>query len=226
MSEPTSDSGFTEIRCRRYGPSAAGNRDAVIVEEPLELRVDGNGGGDRHADARATTGISRSASFRVKAGSTQLRDVEQRGRFVRTSRRRRGRHSEAIWPRHPESTVESGNVVDVRLAEQRRAALRRADHRLTALSSCGVCGKRTIEEVFALTPAPRRAAPVASVGPSTSGSLRCPSERRSPRSPASLRSRIRCSSSGRARSTGPRCSTPGGRGARRARGRGTPQRGR
>ena len=143
MLESTSNSGFTEIRCCRYGRKPGGTRDAVIVEEPLELRVNGTA----LVTVMRTPGHDRDLALGLLHSERRIDSPRDVGSVALCGHRERDPHDR---PSMPEAAIESGNVVDVRLAEH-VAPPSPIQTRLTAMSSCGVCGKRTIEEVLALT---------------------------------------------------------------------------
>ncbi len=149
MLDPRSDSGFAEIRCHRYGWSDDGGRDAVIVEEPLELRMNGTA----VVTVMRTPGHDRDLALGLLHNESLIDSLRDVSSVALCGHRERAPQLAALrdLPSTPESAIESGNVVDVRLAEH-IAPPPSSQTRLAAMSSCGVCGKRTIEEVLALTP--------------------------------------------------------------------------
>ncbi len=148
MLKPTSDSGFAEIRCHRYGRNADGDRDAVIVEEPLELRANGTA----VVTVMRTPGHDRDLALGLLHSEGQIDSLRDVGRVALCGHRERDPHD---LPSTPEPAIESGNVVDVRLAEH-VAPPSPSRTRLMSSSSFGVCGKRTIEEVLAPTAGAQR----------------------------------------------------------------------
>ncbi len=122
------------LRCRHGDPawSAETQGDFVAVEEPLEIRVEGRGlavvmrtpGHDKElvAGFLVTEGIIRSAA--------DLFDITPCG-GAEESR---------------------GNVIDVFLRDPDALQLDRLTRHVFSASSCGICGKSTIESVFLSCP--------------------------------------------------------------------------
>ena len=121
------------VRVLHVSPEGASNRpDVAATEEPLEVRVDG----DPFAVIMRTPGADRelAAGFlfaeRVLASASDIESIE----------------------RDPESR----NAIDVRIGAARAQALAlRADHRrrVVTSSSCGLCGRVTIESLRVEAPA-------------------------------------------------------------------------
>ena len=167
MSESASAYGFAEIRCHRYGADPDGDdRDTVIIEEPLELRVDGAA----VVTVMRTPGHDRDLALGLLHGESWIDSLRDIDAVVLCGRR--ARHAldalDALDGKAPDATsrpgnvFESGNVVDVRLADH--VPPPPSVRPRLAMSSCGVCGKRTIEEVLGLTRASLRSSPAPSPG--------------------------------------------------------------
>lgn len=122
------------LRCRlgEGGWSADARGDFVAVEEPLEIRVEGRGlavvmrtpGHDRElvAGFLLTEGIIRSAA--------DLFDISPCA----------------------DGAENRGNVIDVFLRDPGSLCLERLTRHVFSASSCGICGKSTIESVFLSCP--------------------------------------------------------------------------
>ncbi len=114
----------------RFGPGPAERReDRVSVEEPLEIRV----GGQTLAVTMRTPGHD----FELAAGWLVAEGIVRRPEeIVRIEHCREVRSAE-----------EEGNVVIVRTTEPAGASLDRARRILLTSSSCGLCGKGSIESL-------------------------------------------------------------------------------
>jgi len=118
---------------RVSGGGASVDRDVVAVEEPLEIRVEGA--------PVAVTMRTPGDDLDLVAGFLFTEGVIDGFDDVRAMR-----HVDD--PADPQ-----GNTVDVLLAEGVPAARRtRADRSLFASSSCGVCGKASLDRIFVRTP--------------------------------------------------------------------------
>ena len=145
MSRPASDPGIQTVPCSRVSPAGVDrSNDAIVVEEPLELRVHGVA----CATLMRTPGSDRHLALGFYLTEGWIESIEQVGSLALCARSARLRTRDDA----PGSIDE--NVVD--LIPAQGVVLRTPDfeqiRRTPAVSSCGVCGKRTIEEVFALTP--------------------------------------------------------------------------
>lgn len=130
----------TEVRVHRYaGPGGSSAADAVVVEEPLEIRVSG----DTVAITMRTPGHDRELAlgFLFAEGIVgALADVSAIAHCGRTGDE--GRENTIEVTPAPGARVD----VDRGAIEARRGTL--------TTSSCGICGRRTIEDLLA------RAAPL------------------------------------------------------------------
>ena len=121
--------------------------DRVAIEEPLEIRVDFVANGERSV---------RSLSITMR---TPGNDEELAAGFLLTEGLvRSARDIETIRPCGPESGAHDGNnVVKVRLADHATIAWPNVERHFYATSSCGVCGKASLEalEVPGLCPIAR-----------------------------------------------------------------------
>lgn len=136
---PTADSrGVTRRPVRRW--DGAGLADAVeddiAVEEPLEIRVSG----DAVAITMRTPGHDRELATGFLFSEGILRSVDDLGGLAHC-----GRPGEEGWGNVLEVTPAPGAVLDV---ERVRAARRGT---LTT-SACGVCGRRSVEDLLAVCP--------------------------------------------------------------------------
>ena len=116
-------------------PSGLVERDWVVVEEPLEIRVEGR----PLAVTMRTPGHDRelAAGFLFTEGCVDGADDLQALASVKDPR------------------TEGDNIVDVRLASGTplpEAALASAQRSLYATSSCGICGKASIDRVLKVAP--------------------------------------------------------------------------
>jgi len=119
----------------RFGSGAPERReDRVSVEEPLEIRV----GGEPLAVTMRTPGDD----FDLAAGWLVAEGIVSRPEQIA-----RIEHCRDV--RSPE---EEGNVVVVRTTEPAGAALDRARRLLLTSSSCGLCGKGSIESIHGRFP--------------------------------------------------------------------------
>ncbi len=110
--------------------------DRVAVEEPLEIRV----GGQTLAVTMRTPGHD----FELAAGWLLTEGIVSRPeQIVRVEHCREVRSAE-----------EEGNVVIVRTTEPSEGGLARARRMLVTSSSCGLCGKGSIESIRGQFPAP------------------------------------------------------------------------
>ncbi len=129
------------LRCE--GTERLSREDRVAVEEPLEIRV----GSQTLAVTMRTPGHD----FELAAGWLLTEGVVSRPeQIVRIEHCREVRSAE-----------EEGNVVIVRTTEPSGGGLDRARRMLVTSSSCGLCGKGSIESIRGQFPAPDASARVA-----------------------------------------------------------------
>ncbi len=128
--------GTRDARIVRYEAGAATPRgDRVTVEEPLEIRL----GGQTLAVTMRTPGHD----FDLASGWLLSEGIVQRpGEIVRIE------HC-----REPRSDEEAGNVVIIRATAAAGDAVDRAKRLLLTSSSCGLCGKGSIESIHGRFPA-------------------------------------------------------------------------
>jgi FdhD protein len=122
---------------RRVGSEAAVADDVVATEEPLEIRV-----GYTAADGRR---VERSLSVTMR---TPGRDQELAVGFLYTEGIIRSRQDvSSVGPCGPPAANGLVNVVRVELAPGVAVDLERLERHFYTSSSCGVCGKSSIEAV-------------------------------------------------------------------------------
>jgi FdhD protein len=114
---------------RRYGaprPSAGGRSERVAGEEPLQLRVEGEGGSTALVTTLRTPGadFELAAGFLLAEGIVRERDEILGLRYC-----------------HEVDDADRYNVVHVRLAPSARLPEPDGLHRFAATAACGVCGK-------------------------------------------------------------------------------------
>jgi FdhD protein len=130
--------GVRRVRCERLaGSRRTREADEVVLEEPLELRING----EAIATLMRTPGsdLHLAAGFFLNEG--WISSPADIGCLAVCGQ--------------PRSRNGSANVVDLLApAGNGRRTIRAAPRSLAAMSSCGVCGKRTIAEALALRPPP------------------------------------------------------------------------
>ncbi|MEI6474346.1 MAG: formate dehydrogenase accessory sulfurtransferase FdhD [Planctomycetota bacterium] len=145
-SNATQRSAATAI-VRFQGDERSEITDRVAIEEPLEIRVDFVANGARSV---------RSLSITMR---TPGNDEELAAGFLLTEGLvRSARDIETIRPCGPESGAHDGNnVVKVRIADHATISWPNVERHFYATSSCGVCGKASLEalEVPGLCPIAR-----------------------------------------------------------------------
>jgi FdhD protein len=110
--------------------------DDLAAEEPLEIRVDG--------EVLTITMRTPGDDFELAAGLLHAEGIVERRDDI----------SRISYGRGPDGSV-SGNVVEVVLRQEGSLDLGALQRRFVASSSCGVCGRTSIEEMRAReTPAP------------------------------------------------------------------------
>jgi len=109
------------------GPTSSETRDCVALEEPLEIRLD------------ATDGIARGTRSLSITMRTPGHDAELAAGFLLTEGLLHHAHEIASI------TQDSENVVTVHLADHTRVAWPTMERHFYATSSCGVCGKSSLD---------------------------------------------------------------------------------
>jgi FdhD protein len=129
--------GSREVIAIRVGPAAGPARDAVAVEEPLEVRVNG----EPFAVIMRTPGEDRDLAAGFLLAEDVVRSVDEVGLIE---------YCEDVEDEGRGNTLNvtvTGDAVarlDVRLRDRRRVVM---------TSSCGLCGRRTIASLRARVPA-------------------------------------------------------------------------
>jgi FdhD protein len=128
--------GLRRVRCELLaGVRRVREADEVVLEEPLELRVNG----DAVATLMRTPGSDRHLATGFFLGEGWISSPADVGCIAVCSQ--------------AEAADGTGNVADlITPAGNGSRAPAAAPRALTAMSSCGVCGKRTIAEALALKP--------------------------------------------------------------------------
>ena len=134
----------TKARVRKIrGGRAEDVEDALAAEEPLEIRILERIDGDERAHAVTVT------------MRTPGHDRELAAGFLFSEAVLRNREEIAsIEPGAPRAVEESGNVIEVRLRKGLTLDLSRAVRSFYTTSSCGVCGKTSLDALWARTPPP------------------------------------------------------------------------
>lgn len=121
--------------------------DRVAIEEPLEIRVDFVANGERSVRSLSITMRTPGHDEELAAGFLMSEGLVRSARDI-----------ESIRPCGPESGAHDGNnVVKVRIADHATISWPNVERHFYATSSCGVCGKASLEalEVPGLCPIPR-----------------------------------------------------------------------
>lgn len=122
-------------------PAAA--EDAVAAEEPLEIRVVESGDGGERDQALAVTMRTPGHDFELAAG------------FLFTEGLLRSRRElDRIEHGRPRAVEEEGNVVRVVLARGVSVDVSRTVRSFYTTSSCGVCGKTSLDAIWGRSPPP------------------------------------------------------------------------
>ncbi len=109
--------------------------DRVAIEEPLEIRVDFVVNGERCVRSLSITMRTPGHDEELAAGFLMSEGLVRSARDI-----------ESIRPCGPESGAHDGNnVVKVRLADHATIAWPNVERHFYATSSCGVCGKASLE---------------------------------------------------------------------------------
>ncbi len=137
LNEALRRQGVRHFEVRRVGPQARVEDDAVATEEPLEIRL----GYSMPDGARA----ERSISVTMR---TPGKDQELAAGFLYTEGIVRGPGDiESVGPCGPPAPNGLVNVVRVELSPSVEVDLKRLERHFYTSSSCGVCGKSSIEAV-------------------------------------------------------------------------------
>ena len=129
------------------GESCSEVPDLLAVEEPLEIRLGFGPTTDRQQRAVSVT-------MRTPGGSGQGHDEELAMGFLFTEGIIQQR-SDILSCRHcVQDSQKEGNVIRVELHPDVVVDWTRLERNTFTSSSCGLCGKTTIEAVMALTPGP------------------------------------------------------------------------
>src|SRR5439155_16267575 len=143
----------TVVRVR--GDARAANEDRAAVEEPLEIRLHNQ----PFAVIMRTPGADRELAAGFLLAERVIRSADDLGTVAHCTDRRVEAGRQALGEH---GLLE--NIVNVTLASGSAEAIERrlADRRqMTTTSSCGLCGRRTIESLAADAPAIRAAWTVA-----------------------------------------------------------------
>ena len=133
MPDERKSEGWREVDCHRFLTRETTERqDRLVVEEPLEVRVDG----EPLATVMRTPGDDVELAIGLLISEGWLARREDVAAMVHCG---------------SGTAPEERNIVDYRRAEGASRSERTPAARLLASSSCGVCGKRTVEEALQRT---------------------------------------------------------------------------
>ncbi len=121
-----------KIELVRYrGTDSATEGDVVAVEEPLEIRVEG----------RSVAVVMRTPGHddELATGFLLSEGVVTRGEDI---------FEISQCPSQSDSDLEKGNIVDVLLRDSASVDFDRLSRHVFSASSCGICGKATIDALF------------------------------------------------------------------------------
>jgi FdhD protein len=132
-SRPTPEGGLAHVPMRRYGETDVRDQDdPVVVEEPLEIRISG----DTFAVTMRTPGHDRELAAGLLFAEGVIRSRDDLGGLTHC-----GRPGDDGYG----NTLEVSEAPGLRLDTERVSIARRGT--LTT-SACGVCGRRTIEDLL------------------------------------------------------------------------------
>jgi FdhD protein len=119
----------------RYGATDRSNTDLLVVEEPLEIRLEFGPAHDRQQRNIAVTMRTPGNDLELAAGFLFTEGILQSVNDIH----------KIDWCSNVQSPEEYGNVVKVELRPDIAPELARMDRNFFMNSSCGVCGKASIE---------------------------------------------------------------------------------
>ena len=141
---------------RVEGSAESEDKDFLVAEEPLEIRVEGRS----VAVVMRTPGEDRelAAGFLVTEGLVRaagdLVEIRDRPHCLVSARDGRGRRAEAnetvsgeAMSRTGRERLSGGNVINVRLRRPESLDLKKLTRHLFTSSSCGICGKASMAAV-------------------------------------------------------------------------------
>lgn len=123
------------VEVRRVGDTERASTDLVVVEEPLEIRLE-------HGPARNRQQVSVAVTMRTPGHDLELAAGFLLGEGILTDV---ADIRKIDWCANVRKPEEYGNVVKVELLPQARPALDKLARNFYMSSSCGVCGKASIE---------------------------------------------------------------------------------
>jgi FdhD protein len=142
---------------RMNGFAGADEKDFLAVEEPLEIRVEGNSvaivmrtpGEDRELAAGflVTEGLVRTPGeiLDIRPGPHCL--VSEHGGSGRRAEGDQAVPGKGVSRARPEQSLSESNVINVRLRKAGSLDLKKLTRHLFTSSSCGICSKASIEAV-------------------------------------------------------------------------------
>lgn len=137
--ESMPEAGISEVTVRKVSDSGfVAQRDQLAVEEPLEIRLGFIEGGRRRRRSVSVTMRTPGDDFELAAGFLLTEGIIERAADIE-----RIFHSGA--PLDTSSTKGTRNTVNVDLRAGLAVNLRRLERRFYTTSSCGVCGKTSID---------------------------------------------------------------------------------
>lgn len=146
MTQPNHGQRAQHINILKIGPHGAREeRDAIVVENPLEIRITDQGeNGERRTRNLSITMRTPGDDFDLAAG------------LLLTEGLIRSRDDLLLGPdgSDPEKEWDSCNIINVNLRPGLSLDLARLERRFCSTASCGVCGKATLEGLDIKPPFP------------------------------------------------------------------------
>lgn len=129
---------------RVTGEAAAPAPDLVVAEEPLEIRLAWGPEGDRQQKALSVTMRTPGHDFDLAIGFLFTEGIIHSPQEVQS----------VSWCQNVDQPEAAWNIVKVELAPETQVDWQRLERNFYTSSSCGVCGKSSLEAVQAQCPPP------------------------------------------------------------------------
>lgn len=123
------------VRVQRHGHADRADEDLIVVEEPLEIRLEHGPANDRQQRSIAVTMRTPGNDLELVAGFLHGEGILRSSDDI----------YKLDWCANVGSPEEYGNVVKLELKPEVDVDLTRLDRNFYMSSSCGVCGKASIE---------------------------------------------------------------------------------